>query len=97
MTSRKQEDTGTWRKLRIALFGELSLEEAMDLPQDRLLLDLEDLMIPLLKVASIISKFCCVRTHIIMQNSDPLSVSQASFCKLLSLQHFEENCFNNAH
>jgi hypothetical protein len=28
------------RELRIALFGELSLEKAMDLPQDRLLLDL---------------------------------------------------------
>jgi hypothetical protein len=33
---------GSWRrKLRIALFGELSLEEAMDLSQDRLLLELE--------------------------------------------------------
>jgi hypothetical protein len=42
MASRKQEDTGSWRrKLRIALFGELSLEEAMDLSQERLLLDLE--------------------------------------------------------
>jgi hypothetical protein len=40
MTGRKQEDTGSWRKLRIALFVELSLEEAMDLSQDRLLLDL---------------------------------------------------------
>jgi hypothetical protein len=39
---RKQEDTGSWRKLRIALFGELSLEEAMDLSQDRLLLDLNN-------------------------------------------------------
>jgi hypothetical protein len=29
------------RKLRIALFGELNLEEAMDLSQDRLLLDLK--------------------------------------------------------
>jgi hypothetical protein len=28
-------------KLRTALFGELSLEEAKDLPQDRLLLELE--------------------------------------------------------
>jgi hypothetical protein len=38
MTLRKQEDTGSWRrKLRIALFGELSLEEAMDLSQDRML------------------------------------------------------------
>jgi hypothetical protein len=38
----KQEDTGSWRrKLRIALFGELSLEEAMDLSQDRLLPELE--------------------------------------------------------
>jgi hypothetical protein len=42
MTSRKQEDSGSWRrKLRITLFGELSLEEAMDLSQDRLLLDLK--------------------------------------------------------
>jgi hypothetical protein len=41
MTLRKQEDTGSWRrKLRIALFGELTLEEAMDLSQDRLLLEL---------------------------------------------------------
>jgi hypothetical protein len=41
MTLRKQEDTGSWRrKLRIALFGEPSLEEAIDLSQDRLLLDL---------------------------------------------------------
>jgi hypothetical protein len=39
MTWRKQEDNGSWRrKLRIALFGELSLERAMDLSQDRLLL-----------------------------------------------------------
>jgi hypothetical protein len=37
MTLMKQEDTGSWRKLRIALFGELSLEEAMD----RLLFELE--------------------------------------------------------
>jgi hypothetical protein len=37
MTLRKQEVTGSLRrKLRIALFGELSLEEAMDLRQDRL-------------------------------------------------------------
>jgi hypothetical protein len=42
MTLRKQEDTGSWRKLRIALFGELSLEEAMDLSQDRPLLDLNN-------------------------------------------------------
>jgi hypothetical protein len=35
MTLRKQEDTGSWRKLRIAIFGELSLEEAMDLSQDK--------------------------------------------------------------
>jgi hypothetical protein len=42
MTLRKQEDTGSCRrKLRIALFGELSLEEAMDLSQDRILLELE--------------------------------------------------------
>jgi hypothetical protein len=42
MILRKQEDTGSWRrKLRIALFGELSLEEAMNLSQDRLLLELE--------------------------------------------------------
>jgi hypothetical protein len=42
MTLRKQEDTGSWRrKLRIALFRELSLEEVMDLSQDRLLLELE--------------------------------------------------------
>jgi hypothetical protein len=41
MTSRKQKDTGSWRrKLRIKFFGELSLEEAMDLSQDRLLLEL---------------------------------------------------------
>jgi hypothetical protein len=41
MTWRKQEDTQSWRrKLRIALFGEASFEEAMDLSQDRLLLDL---------------------------------------------------------
>jgi hypothetical protein len=38
---RKQEDTGSWRrKLRFTRFGELGLEEAMDLSQDRLLLDL---------------------------------------------------------
>jgi hypothetical protein len=38
MNLRKQEDTGSLRrKLRIALFGELSLEEAMDLSKDRLL------------------------------------------------------------
>jgi hypothetical protein len=40
ITLRKQEDTRNWRKLRIALFGELSLEEVMDLSQDRLLLNL---------------------------------------------------------
>jgi hypothetical protein len=41
MTLRKQEDTGSWRrKLRIALFGQLSLEETKDVSQDRLLLDL---------------------------------------------------------
>jgi hypothetical protein len=39
MTLRKEEDTGSWRKLRITLFGELSLEEAMDLSQHRLLLE----------------------------------------------------------
>jgi hypothetical protein len=34
MTLRKQEDTGSWRrKLMIVLFGELSLEEAMDLSE----------------------------------------------------------------
>jgi hypothetical protein len=39
---RKQEDTGSCRRmLRIALFGELSLEEAVDLSQDRLLLQVE--------------------------------------------------------
>jgi hypothetical protein len=33
--------TGSWRrKLKIALFGELSLEEAMDLSRDRQILDL---------------------------------------------------------
>jgi hypothetical protein len=38
----KQEDIGSSRgKLRIALFGELSLEEAVKLLQDRLLLDLD--------------------------------------------------------
>jgi hypothetical protein len=38
---KEQENTGSWRrKLRIALFGKLSLEEAMDLSQDRLLFDL---------------------------------------------------------
>jgi hypothetical protein len=42
MTLRKQEDTGSWRrKLRIALLAELRLEEAMDLSQDRLLLELD--------------------------------------------------------
>jgi hypothetical protein len=36
MPLRKQEDTGSWRrKLRIALFGEISLEEAMDMSQDK--------------------------------------------------------------
>jgi hypothetical protein len=41
MILRKQEDTGSSRrKLRIALFEELSLEEAMDLMRDRLLLNL---------------------------------------------------------
>jgi hypothetical protein len=30
-----------WRKLNIALFGELRLEEAMDLSRDRLILELE--------------------------------------------------------
>jgi hypothetical protein len=41
MTLRKQEDTGSWRrKLRIAFFGELSLEEAMDLSEDTILLGL---------------------------------------------------------
>jgi hypothetical protein len=41
MTVRKQGDTGSWRrKLRIVLFGELSLKEVMDLSQDRLLLEL---------------------------------------------------------
>jgi hypothetical protein len=41
MTWKKHEDTRSWsRKLRISLFGELSLKEAMDLSQDRLLLDL---------------------------------------------------------
>jgi hypothetical protein len=41
MTLRKQEDTGSSRrKLKIALFGELSLEEAMDLSRDRQILDL---------------------------------------------------------
>jgi hypothetical protein len=35
-----QEDTGSWRrKLKIALFGELSLEEAIDLSRDRQILD----------------------------------------------------------
>jgi hypothetical protein len=28
-----------WRKLKIALFGELSLEEAIDLSRDRQILD----------------------------------------------------------
>jgi hypothetical protein len=42
MTLRKQEDTGSWRrKFRIAIFGDLRLEEAMDLSQDKLLLDLD--------------------------------------------------------
>jgi hypothetical protein len=42
MTLRKQEVTGSRRrKLRIALFGELSFDEAMDLSQDRLLLELD--------------------------------------------------------
>jgi hypothetical protein len=42
MALRKQEDTGSWRrKLMIALFGELCLEEEMDMTQDRLLLELE--------------------------------------------------------
>jgi hypothetical protein len=41
MTLRKQEDTGSLRrKLRIAPSGELSLEEAMDLSQDRQLLEI---------------------------------------------------------
>jgi hypothetical protein len=36
----KDQDIGGWRrKLSIALFGELSLEEDMHLSQDRLLLD----------------------------------------------------------
>jgi hypothetical protein len=40
MTLRKQEDTGSWRrKLKIALFGELSLEEAIDLSRDRQILE----------------------------------------------------------
>jgi hypothetical protein len=40
MTLRKQEDTGSGRrKLKIALFGELSLEEAIDLSRDRQILD----------------------------------------------------------
>jgi hypothetical protein len=44
MNLRKQEDTGSRRrKLRIELFGELILEEAMDLSQDRLLLDLDSI------------------------------------------------------
>jgi hypothetical protein len=44
MTWRKQEDTGSWRrKLRIELFGKLSLEEAMNLSLDRLLLELLEL------------------------------------------------------
>jgi hypothetical protein len=39
MTLRKQEDTGSWRrKLKIALFGEFILEEAMDLSRDRQIL-----------------------------------------------------------
>jgi hypothetical protein len=42
MTLRKQEDAGSWRrKLKIALFGELSLEEAIDLSRDRQILDLD--------------------------------------------------------
>jgi hypothetical protein len=41
MTLRKQEDTGSRRrKLKIALFGELSLEEAIDLSGDRQILEL---------------------------------------------------------
>jgi hypothetical protein len=41
---KEAEDTGSWRRtLRISLFEELSLEEAMDLSQDRLLLDLTGL------------------------------------------------------
>jgi hypothetical protein len=40
MTLRKQEDTGSRRrKLKIALFGELSLEEAIDLSRDRQILE----------------------------------------------------------
>jgi uncharacterized protein YhhL (DUF1145 family) len=44
-TLKKKEDTGSWRrKLRIALFGELGLEEATDLSQDRLLRILLDII-----------------------------------------------------
>jgi hypothetical protein len=40
MTLRKQEDTGSLRReLKIAPFGELSLEEAVDLSRDRQILD----------------------------------------------------------
>jgi hypothetical protein len=40
MTLSKQEDTGSSRrKLKIALFGELSLEEAIDLSGDRRILE----------------------------------------------------------
>jgi hypothetical protein len=42
MTLRKQTDTGSWRKLKIALFGELSLEEAIDLSRDRQILEILD-------------------------------------------------------
>jgi hypothetical protein len=36
-----KEERRLWKKLRIALFGDLSLEDAVDLLQDGLLLDLD--------------------------------------------------------
>jgi hypothetical protein len=41
LSPKNMEDASSGDKLKIALFGELSLEEAMDLSRDRQILDLD--------------------------------------------------------
>jgi hypothetical protein len=41
LSPKNMRDASSGDKLKIALFGDLSLEEAMDLPRDRQILELE--------------------------------------------------------